>query len=134
MSNHQQNRPICDVPGCNRPGQHLGTYRADGSARYRKQCQKCHGIKNNLYGWSYRKYRLEYCENIDGRLGFKCTTTILDTNYQLEVDHIDENKHNDNPKNLQTLCACCHRMKTKYYRTGNEEALQLMQEYIDDKL
>ena len=48
-------------------------------------------MEYDLNGWSYKKYRLEYCENIDGRLGFKCTTTIIDTAYQLEVDHIDEN-------------------------------------------
>ena len=130
VSNHEQNIPTCDVPGCNRPGQHKGQYRADGSPIYRKQCSKCHGIRYNLYGWRYRKYRLEYCENIDSRLGFKCTTTILDTNYQLDVDHIDENKHNDNPKNLQTLCACCHRLKTKYYRTNDTEKLKLMKEQI----
>ena len=87
-------------------------------------------MEYDLNGWSYKKYRLEYCENIDGRLGFKCTTTIIDTAYQLEVDHIDENNNNDNPKNLQTLCACCHRMKTKYYRTNDIKKLKFMNEQI----
>lgn len=31
---------------------------------------------------------------------------------QLDVDHIDGNKSNNDPKNLQTLCANCHRLKT----------------------
>jgi hypothetical protein len=31
---------------------------------------------------------------------------------QLDVDHIDGNKHNNNLSNLQTLCANCHRLKT----------------------
>lgn len=31
---------------------------------------------------------------------------------QLDVDHIDGNKKNSNPENLQTLCANCHRLKT----------------------
>ena len=78
----------------------------------------------------YKKHRKEYCENVDGRLGFKCTTTIVDYAYQLEVDHIDENHDNNDIKNLQTLCACCHRLKTKYRREDNQEALNLMLEFI----
>ena len=31
---------------------------------------------------------------------------------QLDVDHIDGNKKNNNITNLQTLCANCHRLKT----------------------
>lgn len=32
---------------------------------------------------------------------------------QLDVDHIDGNGRNDDPENLQTLCANCHRLKTQ---------------------
>lgn len=32
---------------------------------------------------------------------------------QLDVDHIDANKLNNDPSNLQTLCANCHRLKTQ---------------------
>jgi len=72
----------------------------------------------------YRKYRKDYCENIDGRLGFKCTTTtppqeliekVIDSGYyegHLQVDHIDGVPSNNDPDNLQTLCACCHNFKT----------------------
>jgi len=31
---------------------------------------------------------------------------------QLDVDHIDGNHRNNEPNNLQTLCANCHRLKT----------------------
>jgi hypothetical protein len=31
---------------------------------------------------------------------------------QLDVDHKDGNKLNNDPANLQTLCANCHRLKT----------------------
>lgn len=32
---------------------------------------------------------------------------------QLDVDHIDGNKKNNEPHNLQVLCANCHRLKTQ---------------------
>lgn len=59
----------------------------------------------------YRKYRKSYCENIDNRLGFTCTTTIL-LLAQLEVDHKNGNPSDNDPENLQTLCGCCHTYKT----------------------
>ena len=77
----------------------------------------------------YLKYRKNYCENRDGRLGFVCTfthptpeqleATGLDATYLgwLQVDHIDGNHTNNNPSNLQTLCACCHNVKT--YQNGD---------------
>ena len=72
----------------------------------------------------YLKYRKSYCENKDGRLGFKCTykpptpKTLLkmglneDFRRWLEVDHIDGNHTNNDESNLQTLCSCCHAIKT----------------------
>jgi len=126
---------MCKVPGCDRLGQHMGTYykRGDreGYPRRRATCSKHHGITYGLNGWDYKQYRKEYCENIDSRLGFKCTTTIIDVDYQLEVDHIDENHNNSIIENLQTLCACCHRIKTKYFRTKDTEALKFMLEQIN---
>jgi hypothetical protein len=59
----------------------------------------------------YRKHRGEYCENRDGRLGFKCRYKIR-VSSQLHVDH-KNGKPNDNRKiNLQTLCANCHEYKS----------------------
>ena len=59
----------------------------------------------------YRKHRKTYCENVDGRLGFICTTTIKST-VMLDVDHIDGDPSNNEEDNLQTLCKCCHAYKT----------------------
>jgi len=59
----------------------------------------------------YTAYKKTYCENIDGRLGKICTTTVSHPK-ELTVDHIDGNHDNDDPDNLQTLCACCHNLKT----------------------
>ena len=130
---------ICEVKGCNEIGQHTGNYRKDGSIIRRKHCNKHHIIltaeKRGMTGnqWlnsfhPYKKWRKDYCENIDGRLGFECTTTIVDIYWQLEVDHIDENNDNDDPSNLQTLCSCCHRIKSKYYRLKDTDSLNLMME------
>jgi hypothetical protein len=32
---------------------------------------------------------------------------------QLDIHHLDQNHENDDPSNLQTLCANCHRFITK---------------------
>tara|TARA_Y100000310_G_scaffold268895_1_gene281788 strand:+ start:1055 stop:1579 length:525 start_codon:yes stop_codon:yes gene_type:complete len=84
--------------------------------------------RNSLH--PYKKYRKKYCENIDGRLGYVCDAIIIDYEYQLEVDHIDENHNNNDPDNLQTLCANDHRLKTKHYRRNDVDARILMHETI----
>ena len=81
---------------------------------------------NSKHPW--RKYRKDYCENIDGRLGgYKCTTTIV-WDGMLDVDHKDEDPSNNTPKNLQTLCKCCHAYKgnvfvKKHGRTPGRKTL-----------
>lgn len=74
----------------------------------------------------YRSKRKNYCENIDNRLGYPCTTTIIST-AMLDVDHIDGNPENNDEANLQTLCKCCHVYKTlknKDYLTEGRTALK----------
>lgn len=116
-SGANKGKPKCVVEGCNKPGHHTGQRRADGSVIYRAQCLKHHSIRYGIGDWEYKKYRKTYCENNDGRLGFVCTATIL-PDYSadmLDADHVNNN-HNDNRKvNLQTLCANCHRVKTKLF-------------------
>ena len=78
--------------------------------------------KNSIH--PYRKYRKDFCENIDGRLGFICTYTpppqeliekVIESGFysNIEVDHIDGVPSNNDPKNLQSLCGCCHDWKTR---------------------
>ncbi len=130
------NPRMCIVPDCHRKGQHLGSYykkgEREGQPRRRAKCTKHHFMEYGIAGWEYKQHRKDYCENIDGRLGFKCTTTIVCPEYQNDTDHIDENHDNNDVENLQTLCACCHRVKTKYYREGNQKALDFMIETINN--
>jgi hypothetical protein len=91
-----------------------------------------HGLTLTAYNHRnhpYLRHRKNYCENVDGRLGFICTFTAptpqqleatgLDGTYLgwLQVDHKDGNHLHNDPKNLQTLCACCHNVKT--YQNGD---------------
>ena len=68
-------------------------------------------IKYRGTGSEYLMFRKDYCENVDGRLGHVCTTTIV-IEGQLQVDHIDGNPANNDRSNHQTLCADCHIVKT----------------------
>jgi hypothetical protein len=73
----------------------------------------------------YLKYRKDYCENEDSRLGFECTTTIH-WDGMLDVDHKNGKPNDNRPSNLQTLCKCCHAYKTnikKDYKTPGRKAL-----------
>ena len=106
-------RPKCVVDGCKQPGQNLGTKRKDGSIIYRAQCAGHHALRYGMDG-GYRIHKKSFCENVDGRLGFLCTTTIIDP-CMLDVDHIDHVHENNKPRNLQTLCSCCHNYKTRYF-------------------
>lgn len=105
---------ICEVEGCDRIGKHLGKDpTVSGGIRRGPMCSMHSDQRWGLNGWDYKIHRKEYCENIDGRLGFICTSTIIDVYWQLDTDHIDGNPSNNDPENLQTLCKCCHAIKTK---------------------
>lgn len=67
-----------------------------GRTRYKSRCNTC--IKHG------QRSKKDHCE--------KCGFVAVDT-IQLDVDHIDANPSNNDESNLQTLCANCHRLKTK---------------------
>ena len=69
----------------------------------RFRCKTIYKIKNAIYLKPYIVYKKNSCEHC----GF-----IPEHSSQLDVDHIDGDSSNNDPANLQTLCANCHRLKT----------------------
>ena len=67
-----------------------------GAQIYDKMCARCR-IND------YRKHKKDHCEIC----GFVALIPA-----QLDVDHIDGDRTNNDITNLQTLCANCHRLKT----------------------
>ena len=55
-------------------------------------------------GRPHRAYKGDEC----ARCGF-----VAEDPCQLDVHHLDENHRNNDPSNLQTLCANCHRLVTQ---------------------
>lgn len=129
--------PQCQVPGCCKPAQNV---RRSDDPYYRRSkevreqfgvvpgfiCVKHHSLRYGMGGWHYKQFRKEHCENRDGRLGFKCTTTIVDPEWQLDADHINGDPSDNCEENIQTLCKCCHAIKTrdeKDYMTPGRKTL-----------
>lgn len=67
-----------------------------GTKEYRSSCLTCRR--------KAQKAKKGYCE--------RCLVVPLDKKL-LDVDHIDGNRANNEPQNLQTLCKPCHKIKTK---------------------
>ena len=112
--------PKCALHTCKKHVSPFGTDK-HGTLKFNVFCDDHVNLVNG-----YLLYRKDYCENIDGRLGKKCTTTIWWPG-MLDVDHIDGNPDNNDPANLQTLCKCCHAYKTnKYgdYKTPGRKAIK----------
>lgn len=137
----QNSKRVCCVKGCGELGHDItsASKREQGIIVRRPLCHdhyydslaKRKGLKNSRAFFNsyhpYRQYRKNYCENIDGRLGYKCTTTIV-WEGQLDVDHINGIPTDNRPKNLQTLCSCCHVYKTnisKDYATPGRKTLRM---------
>ena len=68
-----------------------------GKQVYKRICTQCKRKK------LYAKYKKDKCE----KCGF-----VPEWSGQLDADHIDGDGSNNDPSNLMTLCANCHRLKT----------------------
>ena len=103
--------PICANDGCN----NQVVVRDWKYYSFKHHCSDC--INRLRKGLPPREgvtfHKKNYCENIDGRLGFFCPVdpNFAFSNNVLHDDHIDGNHYNNSPENLQTLCSICHAMK-----------------------
>ena len=115
-------RPLCIVCNKNPCGKH--GYTKLGFSKYRTMCASCHSKLRNTQEYSDKRlkymnvyfsttYRI-YKKSVCIKCGF-----IPEDACQLDVDHIDGNHANNDPNNLQTLCANCHRLKSKRERLEN---------------
>lgn len=68
------------------------------------------GLVNENAKHAYKRFKKDCCE----RCGF-----IPEDPCQLDVDHKDGNHKNHDPNNLQTLCANCHRLKSKQNKAAD---------------
>lgn len=68
----------------------------NGNRIYRSDCNTCHRRG--------KREKKDHCE--------QCNFIPVDP-IQLDIDHIDGDRSNNSLDNLQTLCANCHRLKTK---------------------
>ena len=109
-NHYKEFKPDCINDGCGSPV-HTRKVNKNGTYDVRTECYKCHMGGRNRPGVT--PHKKTYCENKDGRLGIWCEAKIEDS-CMLEMDHIDGDRWNNVPKNVQTLCRNCHAYKTKY--------------------
>jgi hypothetical protein len=116
----QKKRPPCCNRGCHSIVVITNTTKT-GIDIFRPLCSRCYHAGRGIgtYAPGVSPIKKDYCENIDGRLEYKCTTTILGT-YMNDLDHKDGDHYNNIEENMQTLCACCHRHKSKQNKDLNK--------------
>jgi hypothetical protein len=101
---------ICINIGCN------NKRATNGKGKSRPTCSRCH--KANYGEGTYAKgvivVKKDYCENVDGHLGFPCKIPGVLPSRQLDIDHIipEANDGPNTPENTETLCKYCHVEKT----------------------
>ncbi len=109
----------------------VSNFKKDGTPTYKGYCQTCCSSlderDNTARGLRdvYRKHKKDSCEECGFIPKHKC---------QLDVDHIDENHDNNDPSNLKTLCANCHRLKSwEYKNKGAIERKKIVEEYFTEQ-
>ena len=84
---------------------------------FKSECSSCQNHRKkgkNRPGVTIHKKN--FCENIDGHLGFKCpvrSKKIWENFLQsLDLDHADGDHNNNIPDNVKTYCKLCHGKKS----------------------
>jgi hypothetical protein len=95
----------CSMPSCsNTVGQH--------SKKTNKNKQVCSAHrthrKNEVDKWKLN----QGCVNKDGHYGFPCVCSVIIESATLDINHIDGNNNNRDPKNIEVLCKMCHTTAT----------------------
>ena len=106
--------PTCTVPHCtNRVGYHKKYTKENGTLgfKWKSACEFHRKIgKMEKNDWKVA----EGCENADGHCGFACSCRpdAKLSACQIDVNHIDGNRLNNDPSNLERLCRNCHAQVT----------------------
>jgi len=91
MNRTEKQRPLC---GCGKPVSWQSITKM-GFKIWKTGCSTCE--------YHAKKNRKPYCENCGAKKN-------------LQIDHINGDRSNNNPSNLQTLCRPCHNIKTTEYK------------------
>jgi len=112
--------PICVNDGCNNDV----IVREWKYWSFKSECSRCtQARKNNKKIDGVKIHKKNYCENLNGQLGFKCPVTAStiqesikawkEYRASLDLDHADGDHLNNNPDNVKTYCKLCHNRKSK---------------------
>jgi len=106
--------PKCINQGCNNDV----AVRNWSNWSFKSECHTCQtNRKKGIVREGIIIHKKEYCENIDGHLGFNCPVPTKESwqGFQigcLDLDHIDGNHDNNFIENVRTYCKLCHSRKS----------------------
>lgn len=82
-----------------------GPVRIQSKGKGQWGCGVAASSRQNKRRKPWRLAKKDYCES-------PTCKSVVEHPCQLDVDHVDGDKKNNDPSNLMTLCANCHRLKT----------------------